>query len=544
MTELSARIRQGLKLPPTGWALAGMLAFYVLAGLFGRDPWKGEDAVHIATTWEILTQGDWLALELAGRAFNEPPLYYWSAALTGKLLGWIIPLHDAIRFASGLWVALALVSLYYAGRELHGQERAAASPLLLAGCTGLLLNSHDAQPMLVALAAYCCTLAAITAFTRKPRLAGIYYGLALGACLLGTGIAPTLPLIAVGPLAIYLLHADRSAWRACLLGWGLFLLLALPWPLALWVFEPTRLQGWLQAEWLQLGQGAPLHLGIAGYLGLLPGLAFPTLFVALWTLWSFRRRLKQREIILPLSLFALTLLMLLVAYRPDELPGLMLLPPIALLATPGALTLRRGAASAWNWFAMTCFSFFVALVWIGWSALHFGWPEKLAKRALSLRPGFVADFDWLALAAAIVCTLWWLWLIRTSPRSPYRSLVHWSMGFTAFWLLASLLWLPWFDHGRSYRSVAQAISKQLPPNHGCVAGKNLNATQRASLAYFIGLETVAFRKDANCRWLLVEGMPEPAVGDAWKKVWQGNRPGNRKERFYLYQRTPADGGVD
>ena len=80
-------LRRGIRLPPAGWALAGMLAFYGLAGLFGRDPWRGEEAIHIATAWEMLQSGNWLSPDLAGRAFHEPPLYYWSAALTGAALG-------------------------------------------------------------------------------------------------------------------------------------------------------------------------------------------------------------------------------------------------------------------------------------------------------------------------------------------------------------------------------------------------------------------------------------------------------------------------
>ena len=83
MPDISALIRRGIRLPPSGWMLAGMLAFYVLAGLFGRDPWKGEDAIHIGTAWHMLNYGDWLSPDLAGRPFNEPPLYYWSASLTG-----------------------------------------------------------------------------------------------------------------------------------------------------------------------------------------------------------------------------------------------------------------------------------------------------------------------------------------------------------------------------------------------------------------------------------------------------------------------------
>ena len=64
------RFRRGMHLPPTGWALAAMLAFYVLAGLFGRDPWKGEDALHIGAAWQMLSHGHWLTPEIAGRALH------------------------------------------------------------------------------------------------------------------------------------------------------------------------------------------------------------------------------------------------------------------------------------------------------------------------------------------------------------------------------------------------------------------------------------------------------------------------------------------
>lgn len=538
MDKLIARFRHGITLPPSGKALAGMLAFYVIAGLFGRDPWKGEDALHIGVTWNILQHNDWLSLELAGRIFDEPPLYYWSAALTGKLFSWLLPLHDAIRLASGLWVGLALAALFYASRELYGKEHAAAAPLLLAGSTGLVLHAHDAQPMLVALTAYCGTLAAITVLPRRPRLASVFYGLSLTACLLGVGISATLPLLAAAPLAIRLMSHNPPAWRSCLLGWLLFLLLASAWPLALAILEPPRLHGWLQSEWLQMTHIQPLPKTFGGYLGRLPALAFPALFIAGWTFWANRKRLGQPGITLPLSVFGLTLVMLALTYRSQELPALLLLPSLALLATPGALCLRRGATNALNWFAMMVFSFFILLAWIGWSALVLGWPQKLAQRTVILRPGFIGELNLVAVFAALACTLWWIWLMRTTQRSPYRSLLHWAMGFTIFWMLLTLLWLPWFDYGRSYRPVAEAISRQIPKNQGCLAEMQLGDTQRASLAYFSGVEVQSYSIDNPCHWLLVQSPPKATApaGQGWEKIWEGHRPGERRERFTLYRR--------
>lgn len=540
MPDLLALIRRGIRLPPSGWMLAAMLAFYVLAGLFGRDPWKGEDAVHIGTAWHMLHYGDWLSPDLAGRAFHEPPLYYWSAALTGKIFGWLLPLHEAMRIASGIWVTLALMGLYYASRELYGDDSAAASPMLLAGCAGLIFHAHDAQPMLIALAAYSGGLGALAAIGRKPRLTGIFYGLALAACLLGTGIAPSLPLLAIAPVAWWLSPDRPKALHTLLIGLGIAAVLILPWPMLLLSLEPARFHGWLATELAPLNTPFSLS-GLGRFIGMMPWFAFPAMPLAAWTLWLRRRQLTAPQVLLPLAFLGITLLLLAWAYRPREIPSLLLLPTLALLATPGALALRRGAASAFDWFAMTTFSLFALVVWIGWSAGVLGWPAKLAERTQILRPGFVGELNIVAVALALAASAWWLWLIVTAPRSPYRSLTHWTFGFTMLWLLATSLVLPWFDYGKTYRPVAQAIAQALPADHGCLAERGLSDTQLASLSYFVEIEPVAEDSKASqaCNWLLVVGDTRRELAppsSRWNKVWEGNRPGDRREKFRLYRR--------
>ena len=540
MPDLLALIRRGIRLPPSGWMLAAMLAFYVLAGLFGRDPWKGEDAVHIGTAWHMLHYGDWLSPDLAGRAFHEPPLYYWSAALTGKIFGWLLPLHEAMRIASGIWVTLALMGLYYASRELYGDDSAAASPMLLAGCAGLIFHAHDAQPMLIALAAYSGGLGALAAIGRKPRLTGIFYGLALASCLLGTGIAPTLPLLALAPVAWWLSPDRPKALHTLLIGLGIAAVLILPWPMLLLSLEPARFHGWLATELAPLNTPFSFS-GLGRFIGMMPWFAFPAMPLAAWTLWLRRRQLTAPQVLLPLAFLGITLLLLAWAYRPREIPSLLLLPTLALLATPGALALRRGAASAFDWFAMTTFSLFAVVVWIGWSAGVLGWPAKLAERTQILRPGFVGELNIVAVALALAASAWWLWLIVTAPRSPYRSLTHWTFGFTMLWLLATSLVLPWFDYGKTYRPVAQAIAQALPADHGCLAERGLSDTQLASLSYFVEIEPVAEDSKAGqaCNWLLVVGDTRRELAppsSRWNKVWEGNRPGDRREKFRLYRR--------
>ncbi len=517
-----------------------MLALYVLAGLFGRDPWKGEDAIHLGAAWEMLSTGDLLHPAIAGRPFHEPPLYYWTAALGGWLLGGVLPLHEAMRLASGLWIALTLAGLYYAGRELFGQERAAASPLLLAGCAGLLIHAHDAQPMLIALAAYSAALGAFAALGRKPHLTGPIYALSLAACVLGTGIAPSLPLLLMLPVAWWLADDRRLAGQTLLIGLGLAILLISPWIIALHQTTPDRLAGWLHMELQPLG--TPFSPGGLGrFLALLPWFAFPALPLAAWSLWQARGQWAGSPLRLPLIFLLMTLLLLAWAYRPREIPALLLLPSLALLATPGALTLRRGAASAFDWFAMITFSIFAGLVWLAWSAMALGWPRQLAGRVTTLRPGFIGQFDLFDVLVGIAASIWWLWLIMTAPRSPYRSLTHWTLGFTMLWLLATSLILPWFDYGKSYRPVAEQIARALPDDERCLAEQGLTDGQRASLAYFVGLRPLNRHSPAgqNCRWLLITGQNNQelaAPSERWRVRWEGSRPGDRREKFRLYQR--------
>lgn len=550
-------LRQGLSMPPSGWTLAGLLAFYVLAGLFGHDPWKNEDAIHIGIAYDILSEGHWLTPELAGRTAYKPPLYYWSAALFGDWLGGWLPLHSALRMASGLWMSFSLLGLYYAGREFYGRSAAAASPLLMVGAVGLIVDAHEAQPLLVGVAAYSVALAALAVLPRRPWLASSYYALSVTACLLGVGVAASVPLVLLGPLALLLLpHPSKLPQSPRLTRrWHLVLLVALAlvlgagvaalWPWQLQAHAPAYYAHWQQLEWLQFSASKQPGQEFLAYLAMLPWFAWPVLPVAVWSLWLRRRLLNDFSLLLPLVLFVGTLVLLAFAYPSQPLPGILLLPPLALLATPGILSLRRGAANALDWFSRATFSFFALLVWAGWLAMVWHWPAQLAERVVTLEPGFSGHFRPLAFVIAVVVSLWWAWLVTTLPKSPYRGLTLWSAGFTTLWLLLISLWLPWIDYGKSYRLVSQSLAAQLPPEPGCVAERSVGDAQRASFAYFARLHLQPFDKadQDECRWLLVQGESRielaPPASKGWKKVWEGNRQGERKEKFRLYRRDPA-----
>jgi hypothetical protein len=203
--------------------------------------------------------------------------------------------------------------------------------------------------------------------------------------------------------------------------------------------------------------------------------------------------------------------------------------------------LPRGGSAALDWFAVTTFTFFVGLVWLGYAAMTLGVPPKIAQNFAKLAPGFVAQFRPLSFALAVALTVGWVYVALRTPPSATRGVTRWAAGVVLLWGTVATLWLPWVDYQRSYRSVALQLKSVIPNGAACVAGRGLGTPQRAALAYHARLQTVPFdpmRPDA-CRFQLVQGSPsfEGERPDArWSKIADIGRPGDKIERYRLYER--------
>jgi 4-amino-4-deoxy-L-arabinose transferase-like glycosyltransferase len=535
---------KGITLPPSGWTLAILLVLYIFTGLIGHDPWKNDDAVTIGVVHDLVRNGHWLSLSLAGAPYPDAPLHYWLAGATSLLFAWLLPLHEAARLASGVFTLLALTFVYLAARELHGRGQAPAAPLLLAGSIGFLFHAHEAQPMLATLTAHTAAYWGLAQLNGRALRGAACFGAALGLGFLANGLAAMLPLL---PVAAFVAWRADNRQRALLMLLGSLLLAALlagAWLLALQRDAPDLLAAFWQDELAVFAGGNEPLLNLTRLSGLLPWYAWPALPLAGWTLWAKRRQLRTLPLALPIFAFLVTLLAIITYLGARSTTALLLLPPLVLLAVPGVSSLRRGAANAFDWFNMITFSFFAILAWIGWSALVFGWPERLGRQAVRLEPGFVGQFSLLGVSFAVLGTLIWCWLIVTSPRSPMRGIMHWMAGLTLFWLLIATLWMPWIDYGKTYRPVSAALAKALPEKRGCIAGLNLADSLLASLDYFDGIRTLALASPAGkkCDLLLITH-GAPGVG-GWRKVWEGGRPGDRRdnEKLQLYRREAKTTG--
>lgn len=530
-------------LPLGGFALVLLFALFLLPGLVGHDPWKVEDANHFGVVWRLLQGDSWFDLNLAGESWPKAPLYYWLAALSAKALAGVLPAYDGARFATALCAALAFYTLGRASRELHGRDEQTAAPLLLAGCLGLLVHVHETQPVIAYLAAQGAALWGLALIQRRPLAGALTFGTATGLAVLSTGLGG-LPALLLPVLALPLVTSQHRGRVTAAAGAALVLAAAVAalWPLSIILAQAptTQLEAWWSVESTQLQHLPAMREAALQLLNVAPWYAWPALPVAAWTLWIKRRQLGTPALLLPLLAVIGAVASIIATTDARSIAGLPLLPPLALLGAAGLRHLRRGAANGFDWFGMTTFTLAGGLVWLGWGAMTFGRPEQIARNFAKLSPGYEANIPPLALGLAGAATLAWLWLIFSSPRSPYRAVTHWVAGMTLVWGLVSALWLPWIDHGKTYRPVVESLARTLPANAGCVAGQGLTPAMRSALDYFADIRTKPLESMGNhrCHWLLALGgarLNRPP--DGWVQVWEGHRASDRAERLRLFRRA-------
>ena len=530
----------------TGLFLVVCLA-WLLPGLVGHDPWKADEAVIFGAVADMLRTGDWIAFRIAGEPFPErAPLFLWTAAAFAKALGGLIPLHDAARLASGLYMALTLGLLSATAQELMGERAVRMAVLLFIGCLGLLIRAHELNTDLAGLTGTALGLYGLALALRRPVPGGAVAGAGLGLAFLGDGFLP------LGMLAttMVMLPAASPLWRtrAYAITSAVALACAIPllaiWPLALMGHSDVAYAAWADAArriWEeQFGQGA--GQGLVYFLKALPWYAWPAWPLAAWAVWRARRVLATRsDLQLPLIAFIAFFLVVSVFGGSRDVNAMALLLPLAILGVAELETLPRGAASALDWFGMTTFFLFAVLIWLGWCAAITGRPEFAAAWLQKEVPGFTYKFSFVAFALAALLTLIWLAVVARSLRSTRRAIVNWAAGITMVWMLIMTIGVPLVDQARSYRAVSARIVAALPQDVQCIARRNVGDAQRALLDYFVNLQTLRDDMPAadRCRALLVQASPlrVPAVGPEWAEAWRGSRPGDRHELFVLYHRS-------
>ncbi len=555
-----------LALPRTG--LIALCLLYILPGIIRRDPWKVDDAAGFGIMWTMAhgTIADWLAPNIAGLAMpGEAPLAFWIGALLIKLFGWLTGDALAARISIVVFFAIGATSVwrtaYVLGRRAeaqplklafggqpaaldYGRTLADGALLIFVACLGLLLRSHEtAAPALFVALVAATFYGAACVFDKPTTRAGIGLGVALGALVLSHGWTAPLALLTAFVLlaALHYRHALRTILMMAL---PLALLLPALWLIARQLVVPEGLAAtWLAGDLAALGM--PTKKSLSDLPKVLVWYAWPAWPIAAWAIYAWRTQVSL-HVLLPAAGVVLLLALALFSPNLHDYELLALLPPLAILATFGLPTLKRGAINAIDWFAVMTLTAIAAFIWLGWIAKQTGWPAQLAKNAFKLAPGFQPEFNLPALLVALATTAGWglllHWRLGRRPPVLWRAVVLSTGGLVLCWVLLMTLWLPWLNYGQSYASVATSIESNLPADHRCVNAEGLGPAQRASIAY---LGNVRFAKPGArpCEFLLVQDDGLRHRGAEMKKVdgdltllWQGRRAADRHELFRLFRR--------
>jgi hypothetical protein len=310
-----------------------------------------------------------------------------------------------------------------------------------------------------------------------------------------------------------------------------FALVAISWPLALALRSPELAQSWWQGATTPRGE---FVANLRYYLSVSSWSTWPAWPLAAYAALVLRREWHTPRIFVPLAAALLALPAIAYAGPQQDINTIVLMAPLALLAAHGIARLRRGAANALDWFGVTTFTFFAALVWVGYIGLMVGMPPKIMRT-----PGFVPQFEPVGLTVAIIIALAWLYLAFFTAPAPTRGVLRWAAGVTLLWGSFATLLMPWADHVKSYRSVALQLKSVIPAGAPCVAASSLGAPQRAALSYHAAIRTEPQRiaLPPQCPLLIVQGSPrhETAPGPGWRKLADLGRPGDKNERVRLYR---------
>lgn len=287
--------------------LAGVCVILFSVPLFNGRTLTIHQTVHAENVREMRADGDWIVAHYGGRPWMErPPLPFWITAAVVDLVGdypW------AYRMAAFLMAVPCVLFVGWMASIGFGRRAGLCSGLILATMEEFFFFATAPESDI-----FLCTIvtSAIAVFVylefRRPTngkdtsfvgprplgfigffallgLTNLAKGPVFGNCLVGLTV--TTYLLSTGDFT----RLRRYVW---LPGWCLFLLIALPWPIAAWWRYPEMIDLWA-SEYLGRLNGTLLREPLWYYFAQLPVVLFPWTVPAFYGIWLTRAEALARR---------------------------------------------------------------------------------------------------------------------------------------------------------------------------------------------------------------------------------------------------------
>lgn len=536
------------------WALLLLVCVWLLPGVFSHDLWKPTEP-QLYTAIQESVHGSWWLPTLYGQAYFDAPPFYVQAALAWQR--WLSPTltdaYTAARFASVMFTVIGLLGSGMAGYRFLGRHHGRSVVLILIGSFGMLPIGHFLDTKSMLFASVGLALWGYSVAHRQVVFSAVLVGLGTTLLIQSAGILFAASVLFTGYFA--LLHPlwRNNRFKVALISiTAITLPLAAIYPLALLIGHPNAFPTYWQHYLYGVFGGTHTFqaaFSLPYYFKNLIWFAFPALPLALWTLLHGKWRQHTASIFCLTWLSVFGLLLTLSPKRDQDLLVL-ILPVLAILGAAQLDNLRRGAAAFLNWFGIMTFGLAAVFLWLGFFAMNYGFPAKLAERAAYFSPYYTRDIDIMPMLTAIICTPVWLLAITRKRIRARQAITNWAAGTTLVWALLMTLFLPWIDAVKSHRPLVQQMINALPENtraalqngDECLFISPQNIDARIAWQQYSSLP---FHSDnSTCRYILAQFHPQQqTIPNTGTILWQGHRPRNKRhEQFVLLDTRPTVSG--
>ncbi|WP_434779175.1 ArnT family glycosyltransferase [Neisseria sp. Ec49-e6-T10] len=529
------------------WLLLLLCCVWLWPAIFGHDPWKPYEPYIYQSVLEMLETHRGIAPQVHGTWYvSTPPLYAWVGAFFHELFSpWLLSGYDAVRLATPLFMSIGLAFAGGAGRHLLGRRNGRSVVLILIGCSGLMVVGHQMDNMAATFMGYAMAMYAISLSPKKPGLAGALLGGSLVVILLSSNLLELSFVILLTLVLPSFSHWRNRQYLICLVfAFTLAIPLGLVWPLSLRAELPQVFDLWWQTfAWSgvsKLNQAVFLN-DLGYYPTVVLWFTFPAWPLALWSLYK-RQSVSLPALQLSVVWFVLSLILLTLLSQHSSEYAVVLLLPLAVLGAAQLDSLRRGAAAFLNWFGVMTFGALALFLWIGFIAMNWGWPTKLAERSLYFSPFYTPTISFFAVIIAVLVTPVWLWSVTRKHLRGRQAVTNWAAGMTMAWVLIFTLWLPWLNQAKSFRPVVLQMEASLSPK----LKNNLMAGNVCMQADSTNLQLVTAWREygslplklnrTHCRYKIVVGAEEMQIEHGWQVMWQGARPRDKNNTYRLLKR--------
>ena len=515
------------------WALLLLVFVWLWPGVFSHDLWKPTEPQLFYMIQE--TRFAWLPTFQDKPNFEVAPVYIFVAQLFQKLLTpWAAEPFAATRFASVFFTTLGLLGSGMAGYRFLGKYCGRSVVLILIGSVGLLPIGHFLGAQSPIFAGVGLALWGYSVAQRQVVFSSILIGLGTTLLAQSVGLIGALLVLFSGSLlCLSQVWRSNRYYLAHLCAWAVTLPLLTVYPVTLLLMQPHAFNEYMQTAVFGSFGGLQHFQAAFHFVYFVKHslwFTFPALPLTFWTL-SRGGILKTKVGVFAVSWLIVFGLFLIFMPLKNQNLLVLILPILALLGAAQLDHLRRGAAAFLNWFGIMTFGLAAIFLWVGFVAMNYGFPAKLAERAVYFSPFYTRKISIMPMLVAGIFTPMWIIAITRKRIRGRQAITNWAAGTTLVWALLMTLFLPWIDSAKSYRPIVQQMQSVLPENTlDCVFIKPQH--QDAWLAWQ-QYARIHYRDDERCRYHLVEYRADEMLPEKGKILWQGRRPRNKTERFAL-----------